>query len=41
MSEQPYTVPEVAELLRVSEHTVAEMTRDGRLDRVPGLGIVR
>src|SRR5689334_11302203 len=36
-AEQPYTIAEVAELLRVSTWTVGAMTRDGRLARVPGI----
>lgn len=35
------TIAEAAQLLRVSEYTVGQMTRDGRLRRVPGLRLTR
>jgi excisionase family DNA binding protein len=35
--DEPYTVPEVAALLRVCPRTVRAMLSDGRLPRVPGL----
>ena len=35
------TVAEVARLLQVSKWTVASMTRDGRLPKVPGLRRIR
>lgn len=37
MGDAPFTVEEVAARWRVSEYTVAQMTRDGRLARIPGL----
>lgn len=41
MSDRPYTVKEVADLLRVSTWTVAAMTRDGRLPKIAGIRYIR
>jgi hypothetical protein len=38
---EPLTVHEVAARWRVSDYTVAQMTRTGKLARIPGLGLIR